>query len=1171
MSKGIFSAIAGGLLLAAGIFLAVVAPYALPALATFLITSGSGLVLSGIGTLLQGTGSISQQSGLSFATRNPIAPWTVVYGRARVGGNFVFINEFGDKNKYLDVILVLASHACEAVDALYFDQQRIQIGANNTSFTPLQQNIDIVSISRSGVVVTVVLGEDIPLLSDGDQVLIENVTSDLTMNGKFPVTVISHIAGITFTYLCGGLDGSFSGEGNCKTQWRDAGTKVYMEALLGTQTLGQTFAGMILGTPKDGDPGSLVQNPQNPWTAYHSLVGKTAVFLRFEYDAKYFSTGLPQISFLVRGKNDVYDPRSSPASYGYTENAALCIADYLSNSTFGFKSAYGTEIPLAPLIAAANICDEAVDLAVPESSTEPRYTCNGIFPLTMKRSEVLQNLLTSCAGRLTYEGGQWKIWPAAWQGLAATLDSDFIPSKATASYRWRSTVSISGLFNGVKGTYVSPVNGWQPSDFPRYAQDEEHGYDSDANLAADGGERRWLDIQLPFTISHATAQRIAKIELLRRRHQGTGTFPLNMAGYRFTPMDVLSVTLGYFGWADQYLEILATRFKLDQQQTQGGGDAVAVVLGVEIDVQETDPSIYEWSIGEELSPQGYQQAIVPDNHKPSPPTNVRITSSREGRVTLSWDPPQDAYVLHGGHLEAEYQVVASPAGLWISLGKIEPTVTEIPIPGILPGILYYVRIRSVNAAGVPSDWVSIAGDTLAVIPLGQWAPHQAQAPSDDALFPNEFNFELSQSSSSNADGTAQAFANVTGKMPVKAFIPDCPRVVILRASVTVSPTGGLIPGGITVYLAVGVRDAEGEPAPPSVVIAIDVPSGTDTNSIEIADVEWPDFAGLAEYVVYASDKADLVCEQDSGGLSPSSPLGSYTPGTVTFLGPLARSTSALPDSDTAKVRLKYKPLIHGGVEGAAVDAVGGVSSSPVSSPPGVNFILASQCADAALTDDWTGRKIAIIGRENGAAPWVAFDVLSFDPATGLFILDQDPVAAGVLEGDALVVCTKGVDNSGDRFVVSDPGLANAQDKPTPHAGLVPHDPDLLHAIFRVIAGTSRGKTAKVVDNDATSFTLDTGIEIDDTSVWIIEGSTWFPSADFSAALANSDRDQQASLALPTINYLKTSVLVAGFTVDSDEVESTDDDGPIRMLYLFGATGSGGDSLGATRYVVPVTF
>ena len=49
-------------------------------------------------------------------------------------------------------------------------------------------------------------------------------------------------------------------------------------------------------------------------------------------------------------------------------------------------------------------------------------------------------------------------------------------SQATGPVRWRPKLSIRDLYNGCKGTFVSPMNKWQSSDFPPYAQDADHGY-----------------------------------------------------------------------------------------------------------------------------------------------------------------------------------------------------------------------------------------------------------------------------------------------------------------------------------------------------------------------------------------------------------------------------------------------------------------------------------------------------------------------------------------------------------------------------------------------------------------------------------------------------------------------------------------------------------------------
>lgn len=638
-------AIVGGLEIVGG---AVAAAFGLAPLAAFLISAGVGTLISGIGTLL----SKGPVNGFATTVRNPTSPWKSIYGECATGGTVVYMNMWGDSAKMLDLVVVLAAHPCQSVDELLFDRKRVQLDSaavapgaaagSGTSFTPVQQTVTIFNISRSNGVVTVVLHANIPYLTAGEQVIIQDVPGDLTLNGKFQVAeILSQVFGspgsITFTYISGGIDSTVGAAGHCKTTWQDYGRKVYMEVLLGNQALGETFKGMTLGTPYDGNRGNMVspERPQglggnssptpNPWTRFCSLQGKTAVFLRLHYNDQYFAGGLPQISFVLHGKNDIIDTRTSPFTIGYTENAALCIADFLNNPTWGYDAAYGSEIPIANLNAAANVCDEQVPLAVGgiPPITESAYTCNGQFDLSMRRGEILQNLLTSCGGRLTYEGGQFIIWPAAYVGVSFAIGSDPgggvaplppFTQIAAGPIRWHPTVSIRDLYNGVKGTYIAPENKWQATDFPPYAQDALHGYsgpaeyEGDINLANDLGIRRWLDIQLPFTTSFSMAQRIAKIELLRRRHFGTGTLSLNMWAYQIATLDLMYVTIPFLNWNQKQLEVTAARLRMEEGQGAAGS---GIPLAVELDVQENSPEIYEWSTSEELSPQGYQQPEIP--------------------------------------------------------------------------------------------------------------------------------------------------------------------------------------------------------------------------------------------------------------------------------------------------------------------------------------------------------------------------------------------------------------------------------------------------------------------------------------------------------------------------------------------------------------------------------
>jgi hypothetical protein len=1006
------------------------------------------LIMAGIGTLLTGIGTLLSKgplTGTSLLSRNPTAPWNVVYGRAKVGGVLVHISEHDDSNKYLDLVIMLACHACKNVDALLFDGQRVRLDNNGCSFEPTQQAVGFVSLTRTNDVVTAVLTAGITDLQTGDTLQIENVW-DGTFNGRFAVTVIDSV---TFSYLCGGAATTISGSGDALTLWPNYKAKIHMEVLLGDHT--ETFPGMISGTPYDGDPGNLVTYPGNPWTAAHKLLGKTSVFLRLHYNDAIFANGLPTIAFRISGKNDIYDPRASaisnvlqrpttllngwgsnghvgayelgvdqgynfgldsgttdgyqnpgsavdadlttyasaeilhnhiyvgcvwqfaslPASpvpgtlylnilsavnpftftgrsagiwytlnngttwtqiynspdhpkgwdsialspttdtsqlqvmaftdahddmghyvydiqlstgpgtsnaagTGYTENPALIIADYLAHPVFGFKAAYGTEIPLDKLIAAANICDELVPTAA--GGTVPRYDCNGGFPLTVKRGEVLQNLLTSCGGRLTYTQGQFVIWPAAWAGssgevgptsppgtvsglytawayppasgtttgtgaasvspptsttpapvalsvtgtippvttgdrgtahatwtgvampslpagatvvsikcvanvtsqysesvFGATVPGVTIPDHANGTFvgditftdpvaalaafsanmaleysldgaifgdiagmaisiavnyslpggytgpiviapfgntaptlaiaagpfRWRQKVSIRDLYNGVKGTYVSPANNWQSSDIPPYAQDIDHGYTGpsspmipfgDVNLYADGGDRRWLDIQLPFTISSPTAQRLCKIELMRRRQQGTGTFSYNMAMYKTTALDVVQMTLPLLGWVNKYLEIAAHRFTINKQQADGNE---VTLLGTEIDVQETDPSIYDWSPTEELTAQGFQQPTIPGSIDGGGSTLINNTNyANTPAISLS---QPDAT-----HIALAAVTVAFTSGTV----SYHARSISIPDPGGTP-TWYYVTIQDPDYLGDQSPVLAV--------------------------------------------------------------------------------------------------------------------------------------------------------------------------------------------------------------------------------------------------------------------------------------------------------------------------------------------------------------------------------------------------------------------------------------------------------------------------------
>ncbi|HEY4359394.1 MAG TPA: hypothetical protein VGN17_00395 [Bryobacteraceae bacterium] len=425
-------------------------------------------------------------------------------------------------------------------------------------------------------------------------------------------------------------------------------------------------------------------------------------------------------------------------------------------------------------------------------------------------------------------------------------------------------------------------------------------------------------------------------------------------------------------------------------------------------------------------------------------------------------------------------------------------------------------------------------------PLGCWAPFQVQAPSSDALWPHEWTFDAQQIYNINADGSASAYIVTQGKEPANEFIPNVGAPSITAGNVVRSTTGGSLEGGKTYRVAICGRNSDAVCTPPSEVILVQIPSGTNTNKFVVNGIIWPSVSGLVDFAVFVSEFDDLLCEQSIVSLTGSG--GSISPTTFTVTGPLARSTWALPNPNSQKIRIKPKILTHGGILGAGVTSVSDTT------------LISADCVDVTLSDDYTGRQLVIIGREEGSAPFESFNITDFDPSTGTFTLDRS--ASAVMATDAFVVTFAGYDNSGSPRTFTDSLISNSLNfnpvtrAPTPHSGLTTNQDK--GCIARVIAGTNRGAKAKIVSNGSTTYNFDVDLVLDSTSVIIIEDGAWGPSAD-SSDIATTQSQLATSISAPTANFLKQSLLVGGYTVDTNGIESDDINAPVRMIYIYGTS------------------
>lgn len=436
------------------------------------------------------------------------------------------------------------------------------------------------------------------------------------------------------------------------------------------------------GTASQVADANLIRATEGGWTHSDTLTGVAYLYVRLHWNATVFQGGIPNITAVLKGKNDIYDPRT--ATTGYSSNSALCLANYLCDPVYGVPVDYATGIDETALIAAANACDETVTLA--DGTTELRYTTDGALLSSAEPQELIGLLLGAMHGRLVYDGETWKIIAGVYQSPTLTFTDDDL----RAGPRIQTLTSRRDLFNAIKGTYVGPANFYQKADFIPYEP---------AAYAVLDGETLWKDAELPLTSSGARAQRIVKIDLQKARQQIVARMPCKLSAWRAMAADTIGWTSSRYGWSAKPFEVASCRFAVEDSP---GGP----ILAVDLELRETDPSVYDWLSSESGSYDPAPNTNFPDARTCLPASNLRVSESlyvaRDGggvkcNVRLAWDASPDAFVVSGGYYAGFWRAVGST--VWTSLGS----TTELVIdwPDAPPG-LYDFGLTAVNYRGVAS-------------------------------------------------------------------------------------------------------------------------------------------------------------------------------------------------------------------------------------------------------------------------------------------------------------------------------------------------------------------------------------------------------------------------------------------------------------------------------------
>ena len=413
-------------------------------------------------------------------------------------------------------------------------------------------------------------------------------------------------------------------------------------------------------------------NANSYYTDAHRLAGTAYLTVTFKAYAS-FPAGLPLINALVKGVK-VFDPRISTVLF--SDNPALCVRDYLTNSRYG-RGIDTSLIDDTSFILAANYCDELV--AYNGVDAIKRYTCNGLAETQSSSLTIINKLLSSCRGLLIFSGGLYKIIIDKPEMAGFTFSEDNIIGG------WKIKLgSKNSQYNRMRANFFNSLRQYQP----------DIAYVDSPDLRAQDGGLLEIMTDLPFTTNYTIAKAIIAINLNQSRHSITCEFTSTIEGLRVEVGDVVYITHATPGWIDKKFRIMRVTLQNNDE--------------VRIMANEYDDEVYNLDdIADEILA-GEIELIGQTTCEP--PTNLRVTETSAGGsglaagftvVLVEWDVSPDQYLL--GY-EVSYGNLID--GVWdeqIDVGDSlshskQPSVTTTPF-------IFGVRVRAYNANNAKSEWV----------------------------------------------------------------------------------------------------------------------------------------------------------------------------------------------------------------------------------------------------------------------------------------------------------------------------------------------------------------------------------------------------------------------------------------------------------------------------------
>ena len=397
-----------------------------------------------------------------------------------------------------------------------------------------------------------VSGQRVFLGSDGDQNKFLHVIESLCEGP---------IEGMTEIYFNDELAASSSDNG-ATWNWAVGNYDTYAEVIFkdGSQTASLNTETLTLNSETVGIHAN--------W-AGSTKVGTNTAYIYFvlRWDQDKFGGGLPNITYIVKGKKIPAIGSAWNSTLSYSNEPARVLYDYLVNPSYGKGIPYGL-IDAGSFNAAATYNNQQVNKSSTDATQVTRYTCNAYVDTAQPLLENVEDFLTTMRGGLI-TGDKYQLIqdkPRSTAGAVHINDDRIVGSIKFLQ------ASKKTLMNGLRAKFPDPEGDFNYQENITIVDSpllQSSSYD---------GVKLQQDLELPYTADKAMVERILTEEINQSRQSGILEVTIDPSNIDITVGDVIKFSNDTLGQTEKYYRITKTILKPDHT--------------LEVNMREYDPNVY---------------------------------------------------------------------------------------------------------------------------------------------------------------------------------------------------------------------------------------------------------------------------------------------------------------------------------------------------------------------------------------------------------------------------------------------------------------------------------------------------------------------------------------------------------------------------------------------------